>query len=133
MASTPPARARRWARKASASPPPLTATANNYCPAGQRLLSNPFPTGFLQPAGIAPGLLTYAGQTLQFLNPKMKNGYSLRWNFDIQQSWRTTWCWKSRTSATMRVHLPVNVTQLNGIPRQYLSTLRRARRRDQLR
>jgi hypothetical protein len=101
---------------------PVTATNNNYLtPAGT--LSNPFPTGFLQPAGASAGLLTYAGQTAQFLNPEMKNGYSVRWNFDIQQTLSPNTMLEIAYIGNHGLHLPVNVTQLNGIPRQYMSTL----------
>jgi Carboxypeptidase regulatory-like domain len=101
----------------------LTATANNYALPGNVSLSNPFPTGFLQPAGASAGLLTYAGQTVQFLNPEMKNGYSLRWDFDIQQQLGNNLALEVAYIGNHGVHLPVNVTQLNGIPRQFLSTL----------
>jgi hypothetical protein len=101
----------------------LTATANNYALPGAVSLSNPFPTGFLQPAGSSLGLLTYAGQTLQFLNPNTQNGYSIRWDFDIQQELAHNLALEVAYIGNHALHLPVNVTQLNGIPRQYLSTL----------
>ena len=63
---------------------PLTPTNDNYLtPAAT--LSNPFPSGIKQPAGSSPGLATFAGQTVSFLNPQMKDPYSLRWNFGFQQ------------------------------------------------
>jgi hypothetical protein len=43
-------------------------------------LSNPFPTGIKQPAGSSLGLGTFAGQTIQFIDPQTKDPYSLRWN-----------------------------------------------------
>jgi hypothetical protein len=100
---------------------PFTATNNNYLtPAAT--LSNPFPSGFLAPAGTAGGLLTYAGQAVQFLNPDMQNAYSMRWNFDIQQTLSNNMMLEIAYIGNHSIHLPVNVTQLNGIPRQYLST-----------
>ena len=36
--------------------------------------------GFLQPAGSSAGLLTNAGQAINFMNPEMKSPYSVRWN-----------------------------------------------------
>jgi hypothetical protein len=100
---------------------PFTATNNNYLtPAAT--LSNPFPGGFLQPAGSSAGLLTYAGQTAQFLNPNMQNAYSMRWQFDIQQTLTNNTMLEVAYIGNHALHLPVNVTQLNGIPRQYLST-----------
>jgi hypothetical protein len=101
---------------------PLTATANNYALPGNVSLSNPYPSGFLQPAGSSLGLLTYAGQAAQFLNPDMKNGYSMRWDFDVQQELGKNLGLEVAYIGNHALHLPVNVTQLNGIPRQFLST-----------
>jgi hypothetical protein len=86
-------------------------------------LNNPFPTGLLAPAGSSMGLATFAGQNITFLNPEMKNPYSLRWNFDIQRNLTRTILLEAGYIGNHAVHLPVSVTQLNGIPRQYLSTL----------
>jgi hypothetical protein len=86
-------------------------------------LSNPFPTGLLAPAGSAAGLATFEGQNISFLNPDMKNPYSLRWNFNLQKNITPTLLVEAGYVGNHAVHLPVSVTQLNGIPRQYLSTL----------
>jgi len=86
-------------------------------------LSNPFPTGLLQPVGSAAGLATFEGQTLSFLNPNAKNPYSLRWNLDLQHTIGKSLLLEAGYIGNHAVHLPVAVTQLNGIPRQYLSTL----------
>jgi hypothetical protein len=86
-------------------------------------LSNPFPTGLLAPAGAAAGLATFEGQTLSFLDPDMKNPYSLRWNLNLQRNITPTLLVEAGYVGNHAVHLPVSVTQLNGIPRQFLSTL----------
>jgi hypothetical protein len=100
----------------------LTATGNNYLsPAAT--LNNPFPNGFLQPAGSSAGLGTFAGLAVQFLDPQMKNAYSERWDFDIQQTLSKNMMLEVAYIGNHALHLPVNVTQLNGIPRAYLSTL----------
>jgi len=100
----------------------FVATSNNFLsPAAT--LSNPFPGGIVQPAGSAAGLGTYIGQTVNFLNPEMKNPYSLRWNFDIQHTFAGDTLLEVAYIGNHAVHLPITVTQLNGIPRQYLSTL----------
>ena len=100
----------------------LIATNNNYLtPAAT--LNNPFPNGFLQPVGSALGLATFAGQAVSFLNPEMKSPYSLRWNFGFQHSLSNNMVLEVVYMGNHGVHLPVDVTQLNGIPRQYLSTL----------
>jgi hypothetical protein len=86
-------------------------------------MANPFASGLLQPVGAAGGLGTFEGQTLSFLNPDMKNPYSLRWNFDLQKNVTPTVLLEAGYIGNHAVHLPVSVTQLNGIPHQYLSSL----------
>ncbi len=100
----------------------MVPTNNNFLtPAAT--LSNPFPNGFVQPAGSAAGLATFNGQTINFLNPEMKNPYSLRWNFDVQHTFGANTMIEVAYIGNHAVHTPITVTQLNGIPRQYLSTL----------
>ncbi len=100
----------------------MVPTSNNFLtPAAT--LSNPFPNGFVQPAGSAAGLATFDGQTINFLNPEMKNPYSLRWNFDVQHQFGANTMIEVAYIGNHAVHTPITVTQLNGIPRQYLSTL----------
>lgn len=86
-------------------------------------LSSPFPTGIMQPVGSSLGLGTFLGQTVSFLNPDMKDPYSLRWNFGIQQELRKNLLVEVDYIGNHAVHLPVAATQLNVIPRQYLSSL----------
>jgi hypothetical protein len=86
-------------------------------------LSNPFPTGIKQPVGSAAGLGTFAGQTVQFIDPQTKDPYSLRWNFGFQHSFNNNNLLEVVYMGNHGVHLPVFVTQENGIPVQYLSTL----------
>jgi hypothetical protein len=86
-------------------------------------LSNPFPNGIALPAGSSAGIQTFYGQTVNFLNPQMKNPYSLRWNFGLQHELTANTMLEVVYIANHSVHLPITVTQLNGIPRQYLSTL----------
>jgi len=100
----------------------LTATSNNYL-TPLVTLSNPYPSGFLQPTGNSLGLLTYAGQAVTFLNPVMKSPYSLRWNMGFQESLTKDMLLEVVYIGNHSVHLPIDYTQLNGIPRQYLSTL----------
>ncbi len=100
----------------------MVPTGNNYAsPAAT--LSNPFPTGLLTPSGSSLGLLTFAGQGITFINPNMSSPYSLRWNFGIQQSLTPNLMLEVAYIGNHSVHLPVDATQLNGIPRQFMSTL----------
>ena len=87
-------------------------------------LTDPFPGGaILQPNTSNLGLGTYIGQAVSFLNPEMKSPYSLRWNFGFQHSLSPNTLLEVAYIGNHSVHIPVNLTQLNGIPRQYLSTL----------
>jgi hypothetical protein len=100
----------------------MVPTANNYL-TPQATLSNPFPTGFLQPSGTSLGLLTFAGQSVTFLDPVVKSPYSLRWDVDVQHSITKDLMLEVAYIGNHSVHLPIDYTQLNGIPRQFLSTL----------
>jgi hypothetical protein len=86
-------------------------------------LSNPFPTGFIQPPGSSLGLATFMGQNVDFFIPKQKNPYSERWTLGIQQELARNLLMEIAYIGNHTVHLPMSVTQLNGIPRQFLSTL----------
>ncbi|HKE24740.1 MAG TPA: carboxypeptidase-like regulatory domain-containing protein [Bryobacteraceae bacterium] len=99
----------------------MTVTNNNYV-SPVATLANPYPNGLVAPAGSAAGLATFLGQTVNFLNPEMKNPYSLRWNLDIQHTFGKDTLLEVAYIGNHSVHLPITVTQLNGIPRQYLST-----------
>jgi hypothetical protein len=49
-------------------------------------LANPFPNGITQPTGSSAGLATFVGQNIVFLNPQVKDPYSVRWNFGFQHA-----------------------------------------------
>ncbi|MEK7405010.1 MAG: carboxypeptidase-like regulatory domain-containing protein [Acidobacteriota bacterium] len=85
-------------------------------------LSNPFPSGLLQPAGNTLGLATNLGQTAQFLNPAARNGYMQRWSLNLQHQ------------APGRVLIDIGYVgnranklavdrELSYLPNRYLSTL----------
>ena len=86
-------------------------------------LSDPFPGGIQRPVGAANGLTTFANQAVSFLNPEVKSPYAVRWNFSVQHSFTPNLMVEVTYLGTHAVHLPVSYTQLNGIPRQYLSTM----------
>jgi hypothetical protein len=86
-------------------------------------LSNPFPSGLVAPTGSSQGLSTFLGQYVNFLNPEMKNPYSLRWDLGVEHTF-----WKNTLVEVVyignhSVHIPITVTQLNYLPAQYMSTL----------
>jgi hypothetical protein len=86
-------------------------------------ISNPFSNGIQAPSGSASGLSTFLGQTISFLNPNVKNPYSVRWNFGFQHTIGKDVVLEVVYLGNHSVHLPIPTTQLNVIPRQYLSTL----------
>jgi carboxypeptidase family protein len=86
-------------------------------------LSNPFPIGFTQPPGSSLGLATFMGQNVDFFPSQQKNPYSERWTLGIQQELARNLLMEIAYIGNHSVHLPMSVTQLNGVPRQFLSTL----------
>jgi hypothetical protein len=94
---------------------------NNLAPSAT--LSNPFPGGILSPVGNSQGLSTFLGQNITFMNPDMRDPYSIRWNLGVQHTFSKDLLLEVMYMGNHAVHLPIAVTQLNVIPRQYLSTL----------
>jgi hypothetical protein len=86
-------------------------------------LSDPFSSGITQPGGSAGGLTTFLGQNVDFFSHSMKNPYSERWTLGMQHAITPNLMLEVVYIGNHALHLPVSVTQLNGIPRQYLSTL----------
>jgi hypothetical protein len=100
---------------------PLVATNNNYLTPATNL-SNPFPTGFTLPTGSSLGAATNLGQTISYMAPVEHDPYSERWNLGIQHEFGSNILAEVDYVANHAVHLPVAATQMNPVPRQYLST-----------
>jgi hypothetical protein len=96
------------------------ATNNNYLTAATNL-SNPFPSGLLQPAGASGGAATNQGLATQTFNQHMKNGYSERWALSVQQQLDPNTVFQLAYIGAHYVKLQVGSTSLNPIPQQYLS------------
>jgi hypothetical protein len=86
-------------------------------------LSNAFASGIKSASGSSLGLDTFAGQSIMFLAPQEKDPYSVRWNFGFQHSFSPNTVLEVVYMGNHGVHTPIFVTQENGIPRSYLSTL----------
>ena len=84
-------------------------------------LSNPYPNGFVKPAGNANGAATFLGQQVVFFNPHVRNPYSLRWNLSIQRQLPGQMVMEVAYIGNHGVHLPIN-KQMDFLPRQYLTT-----------
>lgn len=63
--------------------PYVASTNNNQTPANS--LSNPFPSGILQPAGMSAGALTGIGQTISLVDPTARSPYVQQFSFDVQR------------------------------------------------
>jgi hypothetical protein len=100
----------------------MVVTNNNYLTPATTL-SNPFPNGISRPVGSSLGLATFEGQAVTFINPLAKSPYSQRWNLDLQHEFGANTLLEVVYVGNHAVHLPVPYTQINGIPRQFLSTL----------
>jgi hypothetical protein len=98
----------------------FVATGNNYL-TPSATFSNPFPSGILPPAGASAGAATFLGQAITFFSPHVNNPYSARWNFGVQRDLPGQMVLEVVYIGNHAVHLPIT-TQLDYIPRQYLST-----------
>src|SRR5258708_18618657 len=63
--------------------PYIASTDNNVTPANS--LSNPFPSGILQPVGRTLGASTGIGQSFSLVDPTAKSPYVQQYSFDIQR------------------------------------------------
>ena len=62
--------------------PYIASTNNNVTPAGT--LSNPFPTGILQPVGSTLGTSTGIGQSFSLVDPNARSPYVQQYSLDVQ-------------------------------------------------
>src|SRR5262249_2837951 len=67
----------------SQSTPYVASLDGNRTPANT--ISNPFPSGVLQPAGAELGLATFLGQGISFMNPRARVSYVHQFSFGIQR------------------------------------------------
>lgn len=99
------------------------ATNNNYLSAATTI-SNPFPSGFAQPAGSSQGANTFLGSpaAVNFLAPSQHDPYSERWDFGVQRSLTSSTLLEVLYVGNHSLHLPVATQNINALQRQYLST-----------
>jgi hypothetical protein len=85
-------------------------------------LSNPFPSGFLQPTGSSLGAMTNVGQSISVFPDRLRNPYSERWEMGVQRELGGSQALLQIAYVGSRgTHLRV-ARQLDPIPAQYLST-----------
>jgi len=85
----------------------------------QASVTNPFPSGVLQP--IAPGLSTDLGRGITFFPEYRPTPYSQRWSIAIQQGLPGRMVIEATYVGSHTIRSPAN-HQINTIPSQYLST-----------
>jgi hypothetical protein len=100
----------------------LTATNNNFLSPADTF-STPFAGGvFLQPSGSSKGVNTNLGSaSVTFVNPHPRNPYTVRWELSVQHQLPGNMVLEVAYVGNHAMHLSIN-TQLDYIPRQYLST-----------
>lgn len=97
------------------------ATTNNNLTSAN-ILSNPFPNGFVQPAGSSLGASTFIGQAISFLAPVQHDPYSQRWDLGFQRSLTNSTMFEALYVGNHGLHLPVSAQNLNATQLQFLST-----------
>ena len=85
-------------------------------------LSNPFPGGFLLPAGAAGGLATNLGQGINFFDDNTTSSYMQRWQLAVQRELIGNSLIEVSYVGNRGTRMQVN-RDLDPIPNRYLSTL----------
>jgi hypothetical protein len=88
---------------------------------GPGTLSNPFPNGLTPPTGSSLGLGTFVGQSINFLDPTIRNGYAERWHLGFQHQFFGGWLAEAFYEGSTGRRLPINES-LNYVERQYETT-----------
>ena len=83
-------------------------------------LRNPFPDGFLTPAGAANGLRTFLGRSASFFPASIRNGYMQRWSFGVQRELPMRLLLDVGYVGNRGSLLDISNT-INPVPAQYLS------------
>lgn len=99
---------------------PLVPTLNGFL-SPNATLANPFPAGIQQPTGSPPGLTTFLGRGVQFMNPNAESQYSARWQLSVQRELSKSTVLELGYMANKGVRLPVDYAA-NRIPVDLLST-----------
>jgi hypothetical protein len=84
-------------------------------------LSNPFPTGILEPLGAAQAQQTFVGQAVTFFNQDPKIPYMQRWQLGFQYELPSGFVADLSYVGNRGTHVEI-ARNLNATPNQYLST-----------
>lgn len=83
-------------------------------------LSNPFPSGILEPVGSAQGSQTFVGQPIVAYNTQPEMPYMQRWEFDIQRELPGGYLFDIAYVGNRGTHIEI-LRDLNTTPYHYLS------------
>jgi hypothetical protein len=84
-------------------------------------LANPFPNGVVQPTGASAGLSTFLGQSVSFTPLDRQTGTVQRWQVGLQRELPGRWVVEVNYAGARGYDMTI-ATNLNSVPRQYLST-----------
>jgi hypothetical protein len=102
----------------SVSTPFLSSIDGGITPADR--LSNPFPSGFLNPPGNAAGPDTLIGQSIGNYTEGIKPGYMQQWNFNIQREISSGLVVDAAYAGSKGSRLPHGIG-LNQLPNEFLT------------
>lgn len=83
--------------------------------------ANPFPQGMIPVQGSAAGLATSLGQSFSFYDPDLKQGYSQRWSFNLQQMLPSQVMVEAAYVANRGTRLNI-LRDFNATPNRFLSS-----------
>jgi hypothetical protein len=90
-------------------------------------LSNPFPTGLVQPVGNALGVLAGLGQSLSLIDPQSKSPYVQQYSVDVQRELGAGFAlevgWIGSKSSHMTLGTAGSGVNINALNPNYLTTL----------
>lgn len=86
-----------------------------------RAIDNPFPEGFIQPAGNSDGLLTQVGQGVGSVLRDVSTPYNQRWNLNLQRQFANNLVFEAAYAGSRGVHLQVLSMSYNQLPNDLLA------------
>jgi hypothetical protein len=99
-------------------------TSSVACPASDTALglSNPYPSGIVQPANSSAGASTFLGETISFMAPHQHDAYSERWDLNVQRQITPSTLVEAIYMGNHALHIDVTEQNINATETQYLST-----------